>query len=223
MRHALRVALLAAFCSICGMAASGLAASGAAAADSFHADAEATGTVVLWFLGQEVTADVRADVTLSGTLLLGGAATSFSVTADATGSGTGNLNTLTVDAWIAFNGQGKTQSGSSLTISGGISVDALDAATTSTSGQGSGHFYFLIATPDGRWVVEGEAIGGASGSFVVPDDPLTMQITGSGSFALSGELHPWAPAENAASPDWPAGLLAELERQMPTAADEPTK
>ena len=103
MRSSLVVALVAAICSICGLAASGAAAAGTGV-DSFHVDAEATGTVVLSFLGQEVTADVRADVTLSGTLVVGGVATPFSVTAEATGSGTGNLSTLTVDAWVAFNG-----------------------------------------------------------------------------------------------------------------------
>ncbi len=222
MRNTVVVALLAAICSTCGLAATGAAAAGTGA-DSFHADAEATGTVVLSFLGQEVTADVRADVTLSGTLVVGGVATPFSVTAKATGSGTGNLNSLTVDAWVAFDGQGTTESGLPLTITGGMSVDALDPATTSTSGQGRGHFYFLIAAPDGRWIVEGDAVGGASGSFVVPDDPLTMQMTGSGSFALSGEPRPWTPAGNVAFPDWPARLLAELERQLAAAEDKSAK
>ncbi|MCX6100981.1 MAG: hypothetical protein NTV92_06125, partial [Candidatus Bipolaricaulota bacterium] len=122
-----------------------------------------------------------------------------------------------------FNGHGKTESGLPLTITGGISVDALDPATMSTSGQGRGHFYFLIAAPDGRWIVEGDAVGGASGSFVVPDDPLTMQMTGSWSFALSGEPRAWTPAENVAFPDWPARLLAELERQTATDDDKPAK
>jgi hypothetical protein len=222
MRNSLVVALIVAACSACGLAASGAAAAGTGA-DSFYADAGATGTVVLWFLGQEVTADVRADVTISGTLLVNGVATSFSVTANAAGSGTGNLNSLTVDAWVIFDGQGKTESELPLTITGGMSVDALDPATTSTSGQGRGHFYFLIAAPDGRWIVEGDAVGGASGSFVVPDDPLTMQMTGFGSFTLSGEPRAWTPAENVAFPDWPTRLLAELERQLAAAEDKPAK
>jgi hypothetical protein len=217
MRNSLVAALIAAACFACGLAATGTAA------DLFRADAEATGTVVLSFLGQEVTADVRADVTLSGTLVVSGVATPFSVTAKATGSGTGNLNSLTVDAWVVFDGQGKTESGLPLTITGGMSVDALDPATTSTSGQGRGHFYFLIAAPDGRWIVEGDAAGGASGSFVVPDDPLTMQMTGFGSFTLSGEPRAWAPAEDVAFPDWPARLLAELVRQPAAAEDRPAK
>jgi len=142
MRKALTVALLMALGSFCGLAA-----------DTFRAAADAAGTVVLWFLGQEVTADVRADVTLSGTLLLDGVAMPFAATGRATGSGAGNLNTLAVEAMIVFTAEGKTQSGTPLTIQGGISVDGLDAATTSTSGQGHGRFYFLITTAAGRWTV----------------------------------------------------------------------
>jgi hypothetical protein len=211
MRKALMASLLLALGSFCGLAA-----------DTFHADADATGTVVLWFLGQDVTADVRADVTLSGTFLLNGVATPFTVTGRATGSGGGNLNTLAVDAMIVFTAEGKTESGTPLTIQGGISVDAVDSATTtSASGQGHGRFYFLITMAGGRWTVEGDAIGGASGNFVVPDDPVSMQMTGVGIFTLSGEVLPWSPSAGAVYPEWPAKLLAELERQSASAEDAP--
>jgi len=211
MRKALMATLLLALGSFCGLAA-----------DTFHADADATGTVVLWFLGQDVTADVRANVTLSGTLLLNGVATPFAVSGRATGSGTSNLNTLAVNAMIVFTAEGKTESGTPLTIQGGISVDGLEAAaTTSTSGKGHGRFYFLITTAGGRWTVEGDATGSASGSFVVPDDPFSMQMIGAGTFNLSGELRPWSPSAGTVYPDWPAKLLAELERQSASAEDAP--
>jgi hypothetical protein len=211
MRKALTVALLLALGSFCGLAA-----------DTFRAAADAAGTVVLWFLGQEVTADVRADVTLSGTLLLDGVAMPFAATGRATGSGAGNLNTLAVEAMIVFTAEGKTQSGTPITIQGGISVDGVDAATTtSTSGQGHGRFYFLITTPGGRWTVEGDAIGGASGNFVVPDDPLSMQMAGAGTFTLSGEVRPWNPPASTVYPEWPAKLLAEFERQSTSQKDAP--
>jgi hypothetical protein len=212
MRKALTVALLLALGSLCGLAA-----------DTFRAAADAAGTVVLWFLGQEVTADVRADVTLSGTLLLDGVAMPFAATGRATGAGAGNLNTLAVEAMIAFTAEGKTESGTPLTIQGGISVDGLDAATTSTSGQGHGRFYFLITMSSGRWTVEGDATGGASGNFVVPDDPVSMQMTGTGTFTLSGEVRPWSPPASTVYPEWPAKLLAELERQSASTEDAPGK
>jgi hypothetical protein len=194
----------------------------ALAVETFHADADAVGTVVLWFLGQDVTADVTAHVTLSGTLLLDGVATPFTVSGRATGAGAGNLTTLAVDAIIAFTAKGETESGIPLTLQGGISVDDLDAAaTTSTSGQGHGRFYFLIATADGRWMAEGDATGGASGNFVVPDDPLSMQMTGAGTFTLSGEVQSWSPSAGTVYPEWPAELLAELERLSASSEDAP--
>jgi hypothetical protein len=123
---------------------------------------------------------------------------------------------------IVFTAEGKTESGTPLTIQGGISVDGLEVATTtSTSGQGHGRFYFLITMVGGRWTVEGDATGSASGSFVVPDDPVSMQLAGAGTFTLSGEVLPWSPSAGAVYPEWPAKLLAELERQSVSAEDAP--
>lgn len=207
------VGLVLMICSIHGVAA-------AAAPDMFTAEAEGSGKAVLWFFGQEVTADVRATVALSGTLLVNGATISFAAQTLAVGSGRGNMNTLAVDAWVALRGEGKTESGAPVTVAGGISVDALDPATSSTSGQGSGRFFLLITTPDGRWIVEGEAVGGATGAFVVPTDPKTMELDGTGSFSLSGKPQPWTPAPGTALPDWPATLLAELARQAALAATD---
>ncbi len=211
MRQALILGLILALGSLYGLAA-----------ETFHADAEATGTAVLWFTVEDVTADFRAQVTLSGTLLLDDVSVTFSASGRATGSGQGNLETLAVDATMALTADGTTQTGSRCSIQGGITVGAIDAGTmTSTSGRGSGHFYLLITTPAGRWTVEGEAVGGASGNFVVPDDPLSMQLEGSGSFSLSGELRPWSPAAEATLPEWPADLVLELERQAANVDDVP--
>jgi hypothetical protein len=211
MRRTLVATLLLALGSCCAFAA-----------ETFHAEADAAGTVVLWFLGQDVTADVSAHVILSGTLLLDGVATPFTVSGHATGAGAGNLTTLAVDAIIAFTAEGATESGIPLTLQGGISVDGLDAAaTTSTSGQGHGRFYFLITTADGRWTVDGDATGGASGDFVVPDDPLSMQMRGAGTFTLSGEVQSWSPLAGTVYPEWPAELLAELKRQSASSEDAP--
>ena len=198
---------------LCLFLAATVAAPGFAAA-SFTADADATGVVVLWFAGQEVTAEVRAQFTLSGTLVLEGVGTAFSVTARASGPGSGNLDTLAVEAWVAVDGAGMTDAGDAVTLRGGIAITSLDAAsTTSTSGRGSGAFYFLLTTTAGTWAIEGEAVGEASGSFVVPDDPHSMQLSGAGSFVLAGEPRVWATSENAPFPQWPGALLAALERQ----------
>lgn len=195
----------------------------ATAVDRFTAEAEGSGRAVLWFLGQEVTADVRATVTVSGVLSVGSTAIAFTAQAAAVGSGTGNTNTLAVDAWVAVRGEGKTEAGVPVTLEGGISVDALDSATTSSGGQGMGHFYLLVSTPDGRWIAEGDAVGSATGSFVVPKDPLTMELEGTGSFTLSGTARVWTPPSGALFPEWPAELLAELARQAALAATESGK
>jgi len=198
-------------------------ATAAVGADTFVAEAEGTGNAVLSFFGQEVTADVRASVTLSGILTVGGVGISFAAATTAVGSGIGNMDTLAVDAWVAVRGQGKTESGAVVTLEGGISVDSLDPATSSTGGEGTGHFYLLIATPDGNWIVEGEAAGNATGAFVVPDDPNTMEVEGTGSFSLSGVPHAWNPSQATTLPDWPAKLLAELVRQAALSATQAPK
>lgn len=211
MTKRLLVGLVLTICSIYTVAA-------AAAPDTFTAEAAGTGKAVLWFFGQEVTADVRATVALSGTLVVNGATILFAAQTLAVGSGKGNMDTLAVDAWVAVRGEGKTESGAPVILEGGISVDALDAATSSTSGQGTGRFFLLITTSGERWIVEGEAVGSATGAFVVPADPKTMELDGAGSFSLSGKPQPWTPAPGTALPDWPATLLAELARQAALAA-----
>jgi hypothetical protein len=183
------------------------------AADAFRADVATTGTVVLWFLGENVTADVRSHMAFSGSLLLGSTSTAFSASGRASGSGVGNPGTLAVDATIAFAAVGTTDSGTACSIEGGIVVTAIDSdGATSTSGKGRGRFFLLITTSAGRWIVEGDAEGVASGGFVVPEDPHSMQLEGSAVFTLSGDLLPWSPPADAASPEWPAALLDELER-----------
>jgi hypothetical protein len=217
-------------------------------ADVFHATAEATGSVVLWITDRAATADIRASVTLSGTLVAGKSSTDFSVEAVArgtqntrvsehaewwvsidrlAGSGTASLDTPPADAWIALVGRGTTESGGILTILGGLSiaaldeasksVSALDAATlSSTSSQGNGRFHLLITTPEGSWVVEGDVSGTASGIFVVPSDPDSMELAGWGVFHLMGEPRVWEPTRSDALPNWPDQLLAELQRLLGT-------
>jgi len=201
---------------ICALAAGSISAGGMSAecSDSFRGEADATGTAVLWFGVQDVTADVTADVSLRAVLSVAGMQIPFTATGRASGTGKANMQTLAVDAWIIVDGQGKTESGAAVTVRGGISITALDAAsTTSTSGRGSGRFYLLIATTTGTWTVEGDATGGAAGTFVVPDNPQTMQMDAAGTFMLTGEPRPWHPANGSALPDWPEALLAEMSRQ----------
>ncbi len=187
-------------------------------ADSLRAEATATGTVVLWFSGEEVTADIHADVTVAGTLTLGDASTPFTLAARGTGSGKGDLATLAASAWVAVSGDGVTGAGAPISIAGGFSVDRLDSAAT-TAAKGTGRFYLVITTTTGRWLVEGDAAGTASGDFVVPDDRYSMQLEGTGAFSLAGEPHLWAPAKDETYPAWPASLLTELRRQA--AEEEP--
>lgn len=190
----------------------------AAADDGLTAEAEGTGRAVLGFLGPEVSVDVRARVTLSGVLTVGDIAVRFSAEANAVGSGKGNSSTLEAAGWVALRGEGTTEAGAALTLTGGISVDALAPGASSTGGEGTGRFYLLLSTATDRWVIEGEARGSATGAFVPPADPHTMEVAGEGAFTLSGEARPWSALPGADLPAWPAMLLAELAREAALAA-----
>lgn len=196
-------------------------ATAAVANDSFQALGTADGSAVLWFAGDNVTASIDATVLAEGVLTLAGVDRAFSASGRAIGSGGGNLSTLAVNAWAAFTADGTTADGVRVTLRGGISVDGLDAAATgSTGGKGWGRFYLVITVGTEVWICEGEAIGEAGGGFVVPDDPHTMQLAGSGSFTLAGDLSPWAPPAEGADPDWPDDLLTQLNALFAALSEE---
>ncbi len=195
----------------------------AAAEEGLTAEAVGTGRAVLEFLGPEVSVDVRARMTLSGVLTLGGTVLRFSVDAHAVGSGKGNSSTLEAEGWVALRGEGATEAGAALTLAGGISVDALAPGTSTAGGEGTGRFYILLSTAASRWMIEGEARGSATGAFVPPAAPHTMEVAGEGAFTLIGEVRPWSPAPGANLPAWPAPLLAELARVAELAAAESVK
>lgn len=196
-------------------------ATAAAANDSFRALGTADGSAVLWFAGDSVTASIDATVFAEGVLTLAGVDREFSASGRAIGSGEGNLSTLAVDAWAAFTAEGITAEGERVTLRGGISVDGLDAAaTSSTGGKGWGRFYLVITVGSEVWISEGDAMGEAAGGFVVPDDPHTMQLAGSGSFTFAGDLSPWTPPAEGVDPDWPDALLAQLNALFAPPSEE---
>ncbi|MEW5826860.1 MAG: hypothetical protein AB1778_08525 [Candidatus Bipolaricaulota bacterium] len=194
------------------------------AADLLRAEGTAGGDAVLGFLGQDVSAEIDADLQTSGVLCLNSGEVRFTAAGPARGSGTGNLETLVVDAWIAFDATGETEDGTALRLRGGLLIDRVDAATTSTGGKGGGRFYLIVSLGDASWTCEGEAEASASGAFVVPDDPYTMQLRGTGTFALSGELRPLDEPNHPLTLGWPDGLWSQLDALLapPAATADPT-
>ena len=191
--------------------------------NTVESEGEATGQAVLWFLGDDVTAEFEGDVAFSGQLTLEDRVIGFTVTGTATGNGSGKLSTLAVKAWVFFEGTGTTSEDEQITLRGGLTIDSLDADINGAAlGSATGSFHATAITPTMNLRVSGHAAGSAAGGFVAPDDPTTMQVAGTATFTLEGFAldtsvdtagSEAAPAENALVPtqeDWPEELLTRL-------------
>ena len=195
---------------------------------SIEAEGEATGDAVLWFLGNDITAEFSGTVSFTGSLLMDDRSIEFSAGGTASGSGSGDMVTLAVEAWIFFVGTGTTSDDEPLTLRGGLTINSIAADLTGTSvGTATGSFHATALTPTLNLRVSGEAEGAASGAFVAPDDPTTMQVQGTAVFTLHGTAVDMNAAEGAVTGEegdegdvgvlimptqeaWPDDLLARL-------------
>jgi len=196
--------------------------SGAAFAQStIDATGEADGKTVLWFAGTHVTALIESGFSVDGSLDIDGQTVEFTATGTATGEGEGDSSALTLDVWLLFDATGETAEGVPIVLRGGMAGSSDDADLASSAfGSASGPFFFLIRLGPRTYSALGTAEGSAAGAFVVPDDPLTMQMEGVGSYSLLGELLPRDSVPDAAhdvEPDlpwdpasWPAELYDNL-------------
>jgi hypothetical protein len=196
----------------------------ALAQTSIDAEGVATGKTVLWFYGTEVTALIESDFDVEGTIEIDGEAVSFTASGTAYGEGVGDTATLSLNVWLLMEAVGTTADGEPITIRGGMAGSSADADISGGAlGSATGPFFLVVTLGDDTCRAQGTAEGSATGTFVVPDDPLTMQMEGIGTYTLAGELVPddgLRDEEAAESPylehlpwdseSWPAELFARL-------------
>lgn len=168
-------------------------------ADSMDAQGTASGTVVLYFSGTSATGTFDSSFVLTGSLILDDVAVGFSASGWARGSGDGDTVTLDIDAQATFAATGSTETGERISIQGGLTLAGLSAGASGSSGSGVGDFFATVFIGDRVYRVQGDAEGSASGGFVIPEDPYSMELAGEGTFDLSGEMTLVSPA--AASAD----------------------
>ncbi|MFC2107838.1 hypothetical protein ACFLS5_00060 [Candidatus Bipolaricaulota bacterium] len=162
---------------------------GVGAQVSFHADGMSAGKTVLWFYGNQVETTFDGTMELSGTLQIRDNQLSFSVAGTGYGAGVGDTGTLAATLWILFQTGGTLESGEFISLRGGIHVLGEEADLNTLSlGAGTGTFFLIADLPEESLWISGTLTTTASGSFVPPDDPLTMQIEGIATFAFEGEL-----------------------------------
>jgi len=155
----------------------------------FHADGTSVGKTVLWFYGNQVDTTFDGTLELGGTLLIDDHPLSFSVAGTGYGSGIADTGTLTATLWILFQTSGTLDSGEFISLRGGIHVLGEEADLTTLSlGAGTGTFFLIADLPEESLWISGTLTTAASGSFVPPDDPVTMQIEGTAMFTFEGEL-----------------------------------
>jgi len=194
------------------------------AQSSMDAEGIANGKTVLWFHGTEVTASIESDLTVEGSLEVDGAIVPFTATGTAVGSGEGDSAIMTLAVWLVIDATGETADGTPITLRGGLAGSSDDADLTGSAlGSAAGPFFAVVTLGENRYRALGTAEGSATGDFVVPDDPLTMQMEGIGTYTLIGDLAPDTSSADgdSAHPDyvehlpwdpssWPPDLLTRL-------------
>ena len=207
-----------------GSAVAMLFALTAFAQSAIDAEGVATGKTVLWFYGTEVTVLIESDFEVNGSLVIDGRIVPFTASGTAFGEGSGDSAALTLDVWLIMEAVGTTEGGEPISIRGGMAGSSVDADLSGSAlGSAVGPFFFVVTLGTDSYRAQGTAEGSAAGAFVVPDDPLTMQVEGTGTYALVGDLAPDVlPTEAEAGPSahatylpwdketWPPELFARL-------------
>lgn len=197
--------------------------------DSMEAQGTASGNVILYFSGTSATGTFTSTLVLTGQFTLDDAIVTFTASGWARGSGSGDTVTLDLDAQATFAVTGSTETGERISIQGGLTLAGLTAGDAGSSGSGVGDFFATVFIGDRTYRVQGDAEGSASGAFVIPEDPYSMELAGEAAFNLSGSMMLVSPtnAEGDAEPQqqedasviealpwdtttWPEDLLAEL-------------
>lgn len=156
---------------------------------TIDAEGSSTVTTVLWFYQTEVTLKTSGALSITGRFNLNDETLTFSADGVTFGAGISNMETLATQAWNFFAASGSIENGTPVSIRGGTTISSSEAdLTTCSLGSGTGDFFFVLESLDRRLYVRGNAEGTATGTFVVPDEPSTMQIEGTGTFAFQGEV-----------------------------------
>lgn len=182
------------------------------------AEGSSTVTTVLWFYQTEITLKTSGDLSITGRFPLNDETVTFSADGITFGSGISNIETLATLAWNLFDASGSTEGGIPISVRGGATINSPEVDfTTCSLGSGTGDFFFVLELPDCSLYVRGTAEGAAAGAFVVPDEPSTMQIEGSGTFVFQGET---LAEEVVAGLDSEEALLLQLPWDLSTWPEE---
>ena len=190
---------------------------GAAAADSLEGQGTAAGNAVLWFSGTSATGTFDGTFSLSGQLIFADEIVPFSTSGWARGAGSGDTATMDIDAWATFAARGVTEAGEEIVVQGGLTLSGLTAGASGSAGSGTGNFVATIFLGGQQYTAQGSADGSATGDFVIPADPLSMELAGEGLFALTGDLtlNVTSGDESATSADPDALLAASMNERLP--------
>jgi hypothetical protein len=164
-----------------------LAVAAGAAGARIEASGSGEGATVLRFNGPITTATLTATLSMKGSWGEG-ATVPFQIQGSLDAVGESEMSTLQGNLWGTLSASGTTADGRALELRGGLFVASQDAkidlAGTSTF---SGRFYLSIRLGGVPYEATGTFQGSGGGTFVVPDDPMTMQLDGKAELTLSGD------------------------------------
>jgi len=188
-------------------------------------------SAVLWFSGTDVTAQISGVISLMGDLMIGDTKTAIHAEGTLDGKASGNSNTLIGSGWATFSARGTLASGDAsgeaIMLHGAIKISADDVELSAdTAGSGTGSLYIVLTLLDQTLRLRGTVMGTAGGGFGIPDDPQTMQLDATGSFAFvvatpTADVENGSDLEDPASDDfswntaeWPQEISDQFTKMM---------
>jgi hypothetical protein len=155
---------------------------------TLSADADATGTLVAWLSESEIAASVTGELQWAGDAVFGERALSFSAGGAFVGVGVWGILTLVSEAWAGFSATGTSADGEAIELRGLLYVKRRSIVPLRADEVFVGTYYTVLRVSGETRSFCGGFSGAVAGGLEPADQPATIQLSGTGSLRLVGDL-----------------------------------
>jgi hypothetical protein len=151
-------------------------------------DGEGVGTVIASLSEFGFTASLEGEVEWIGEAVLGERRVWFSAEGAFRGIGVRSILSLVSEAWLACSATGSTSDGAPAAIRSLLYLKRVALIPLQAGDLVVGVHYTLLTLGDEEQAFTGGFVGTATGTLKPADTPLTIQLDGTGSVHLTGEM-----------------------------------
>ncbi len=182
----------------------------AACDDPLAADVSGSGTLVAWLSGLDFHATIGGELRLTGELLVGGEAVPFFAEGTLCGFGVRGIVTLISEGWIGYAAAGATATDEPIEIRGLLHARWKGLIPIQIGDVLVGEQLTIVDFRGEERSFVGEFSGTVEGGLAPSERPGTIQLSGSGTFHLTGAPGSFPGSIPLDHPDLPAEFLQYL-------------